>query len=324
MAPIFLILLLVKLTANNNSAKINKKTATITAVAIFLTVLILELFSNFSITRSAIAKFSLYYELPYYLSFFITNYWPFIFLSLYAYFGAPREQKIKRLMLILPFAVYLIAFSFFTNIVHYRYLLAPALGFLLLGAVGAIDIFNKLWFKYRVLAVLFITTLILTFFVSGQGVWRPLPFYTLENDNIALGSNNRSYHAYTPQPNWNSAYAYIKQGLNEKDIVISSHPHFNKIFLGIPGYWIKYNYLGFDNRNEYQNNNTEFYVGARIINDLAELESLTATNHGYIIFDYMSADGKIPQAILNYIQTKFILSFHEKTNTYSEVWVYKF
>lgn len=324
LVPIFFVLWLIKTLKDKNKVKINKKLVFLAFFVVVLAISILELSLNFGISRALIANFNLYYELPYYLSFFLTNYWLFIFLALYAYFSAPKEDKIKHLLFLLPFLAYLLIFSFFTNIVHYRYLLAPALGFLLLGAVGAIDIFRKLWRKYKIMAIIFIIAIIAIFFISGQGVWRPLPFYTLENDRVILGNQDRPYWGYTPQPNFNGAYEVIAKNLKPEEIVISSHPQFNKIFLREPGYWLKYDYLGFEDKFDKITDDHEFYVNAPVIDDLVELKEVTAGHHGYIVFDEMSATGRIAPEIINYIRNSFKRIYFNEVNEYSKIWIYQF
>lgn len=322
LAPIFLILLIVKLVKNKE--KINKKLLFLAVFALILAIFILESFLNFGISKTLMAKFSLYYVLPYYLSFFLINYWFFILLSLYAYFGASKEQKMRYGLFLLPFVVYLLAFSFFTNIVHYRYLFAPALGLLILGAVGTVEIFNKLKEKYKVSSFLFLGAVILIFFVSGQGVWKPFPFYTLENDNITTSKTDRPYFGYTPQPNFNGAYEVVAQNLKPNEIVISSHPHFNKIFLQQPGFWLKYDYLGFENKVDKIIDDKEYYVGAKVIDGLEELKQITSSTHGYIIFDYMAITGRITPETVYYVQNSFKQIYFDEINNYSKIWVYKF
>jgi hypothetical protein len=65
-------------------------------------------------------------------------------------------------------------------------------------------------------------------------------------------------------------------------------------------------------------------VGAKVIDDLRELQEITATSTGFIVFDYMAADGRIPDEITEYVTSNFNLGLHERTNSYSEVWVYEF
>ena len=324
LVPIFIILLLLQVYSERKNIRISLKLIIIAVVCLLVAILIPEWILNFGITRSMIAKFGLFYELPYYLSFYLANYWLFIFLAVYAYFGAPRGQKLRYALFILPFLVYLTAFSFFTNIVHYRYLFAPALGLYLLGAIGAIDIFSKLWQKYRVIAVVFLLAVIGIFFATGQGVWRPLPFYTLESDIGFRQRGERPYWSYTPQPNFNGAYQAVVDNLKPGEIIISSHPQFNKIFLHQPGYWIKYNYLGFENKPETITNDREYYGGAKVIDDLAELKQFVSSTHGYIVFDQMSITGRIPPEIVDYIRNSMKQIYFNEINEYSRIWVYKF
>jgi hypothetical protein len=217
--------------------------------------------------------------------------------------------------------MYLIPLSFLTNLVHYRYLFHVTPVLLILGILGMSDIYSLIQKKWQ--RIIYIGIITILFFTIGGGILIPRDTYILESDNPeTLG--NRPHYAYTPQPDWNEAYDFIKNNKTEKDIAISSMPQFNKIFLGIPGYWIKYNYLGFTDRESKITNNKEYYVGAEVINNLEELKSITLDNHGYITIDYMAMDGKIEQSIIDYINTTFPIVFYKKTNSYSQVWVYKF
>jgi hypothetical protein len=161
------------------------------------------------------------------------------------------------------------------------------------------------------------------FLTIGGGVIIPINTYYLESDNPEiLGS--RPYYSYTPQPEWNTAYEYIKTNKKVNDIIISSQPQFNKIFLNQAGYWIKYDYLGITDGNKFISDGKEYYVGAKVISNLADLKLLAKNNHGYVIFDYMAIDGKIPQDIIEYIAKNMSPVFYKKTNSYSQVWVYQF
>lgn len=261
------------------------------------------------------------YELPYWLNFYLRTYWPFVLLSLFALLN-PKTNNIRTLhFLFFVFISYLLAFSFLTNIIQYRYLFALTPVFYLGSAIFIVDILNKI--KYIHAKIVLLVLLAFGFFWAGFGVLRPLPFYTLEADNFqTLG--NRPFYAYTPQPDWNQAYETIKNSQQSGDIVISSQPVFNKLFLNEPGYWIRYDYLGFTDTPDTVTNNREYYVGAQVINNLNELQQLTMSQHGYIVLDSMATNGRIPQPITQYIANSETLVFHQKTNSYSEIWVYKF
>lgn len=284
----------------------------------------------------ALKNIKLSYALPYYLSFYLRNYWLFIIVAVYGFFAAEKEKRKPFILLAIPLILYLAGLSFFTQIVHYRYLFHLTPIFFILASIAITNAAKKIksslitakkirqlaegWIK--IIPALFIFLIILIFFLAGQGVLAPKKFYQLESDDPS--QFGRPYYAYTPQPDFNSAYAKIKENIKPEEIIISSHPHFNKIFLNQPGYWLRYNYLGMEDTPNTIKNNKEYYVNAEVINNLDELKKITAQKHGYIIFDYMSADGRIDPAIINYIQTNLNLFFYNKINSYSQVWVYSF
>ncbi len=281
--------------------------------------------------------------------------------------GSPQNDK-KTLMLLIPFFIYLIPLSFLSDIVEYRYLFHTTVAFYILSAVAMIGIWDALHHppchpraksdgdpgihpilflfsfldsrspsatkndKEGYIKIVALVALILLLPVLGQLTLWPKAFYFLESDGSDVASYTlrvTRYNAYTPQPDFNRAYAAIKQNLKPDEIVISSHPHFTKIFLNQPGYWIAYDYLGRDKESErYRDqemaNGKENYVGAIVIHDLAELKDLTTKKHGYIVFDYMSADNRIDPAILQYIRENMAGIFFNKINSYSVIWVYGF
>lgn len=277
--------------------------------------------SNIDVISYLFSNLNLHYVLPYYLNFYLRTYWLFILFAIFAFFSRNNTYKKEIYFLLFILCAYLVPLSFFTNIVHYRYMFHLTPIFFMLGSIGILGVYKDIKPMYgKVILWLIVLGLFVT--VAG-GVFIPQTHYFLESDNpSALGS--RLHYAYTPQPNWNGAYAFIKANKTVGDITISSHPQFNKIFLGEAGYWIKYNYLGFDDKAEYSHDDREYYVGAKIIDNLLELQTTAVTSHGFIVFDFMSIDGRIPQDIQDYIMTNLTLVFHEKTNEYSEVWVYKF
>ena len=260
------------------------------------------------------------YELPYYLNFYLRNYWLFVILAVIALLS--RIKNKEKLLLLFIFTAYLAPLSFFTDLVEYRYLFHLTPAFYLLGAVGVVELCryfsSKPLYKWPVIAVAGIV-----FFASGQGLLVPAQAYFLESDDPSALSG-RPHYAYTPQPDWNSAYAFIAGNRAVGDIIISSMPQFNKIFLGEPGYWLKYDYLGGGGAQNNILDDHEYYVGATVLTNLADLQGLTTKTHGYLVLDYMATDGRIPQEVLGHIKTNFSEVFYKKTNFYSQVWVYRF
>ncbi len=301
--------------------KYNWKKISLVIVGGVIVLYVFNLISNIDVIGYLLTTFKLHYVLPYYLSFYLRNYWLFIILGLIALFSKENPYKKEIYFLLFTLGAYFISLSFFTDIVHYRYLFQVTPIFFILGSIGLLTLHQDIKPLYGKI-ILWVVTLGLFATVAG-GVFTPQTNYYLESDNPnTLG--NRPYYAYTPQPDWSGAYGFIKMSKQTDEIIVSSLPQFNKIFLGEAGYWIKYSYLGFDNTAEYSKNNKEYYVNAEIINNLTELQALATSKHGYIVFDYMVTQGRISEDILDYINTSLSLVFHEKTNSYSEVWVYKF
>ena len=160
------------------------------------------------------------------------------------------------------------------------------------------------------------------FFGSQHGVLLPRTQYFLESDNPE--KLHRPYYAYTPQPDFNKAYQFIAEQIQPEEIVISSQPQFNKIFLQQPGYWIKYHYLGFNKKLNTFKNDREYYVGAKVIDDLTELQEIINNHHGFLVWDYMAITDRIPSDIVNYTQDNLEFKFYNQVNGYSKIWVYKF
>jgi len=272
-----------------------------------------------------------HYTLPYYLSYYLTHYWLFLVPFVLAFPLLEKETRRTALLLFVALLVYIIPLGTLSGIVHYRYLFHLTPVFFIFGALAFLAIQDAICARLKsnrtapllikMSSVLLLLPIAL-FFILGIGAWHPTKTHTLESDSPTL-IGARPHIAYTPQPNWNNAYAYIAQHRTAGDIIISSHPHFNKIFLSEAGYWIRYNYLGMSETPNTIQNGREYYVGALVIDDTTELETLLTTRHGFIVFDYMAQDGRITPEILERITTLPII-FHEKSNEFSEVWVFRF
>lgn len=266
-------------------------------------------------------KIHFFWGVPYYGNFYLVTYWFLIALGIIAFLYIKKGHTRSILFVVFTLGVYLIPLMLMTDIVHYRYLfhLTPAL--FMLAALGVENLrtqfANKLW------RVSLVAVVLILFFSVGTGILFPQSFYLLEADDPEAHPG-RSYYAYTPQPDWNAAYEYIQSNREDGDIVISSMPQFNKIFLSEPGYWLKYNYYGADDRETDIEDDREYYVGAEVVDDLSELQALTENNDGYLVIDYMATDVRIPDETLEYIKDNFDEIWRKRTNYYSNIWVYRF
>ena len=204
---------------------------------------LVNLTGNIDIIDYLLNSFQIHYVLPYYLSFYLYNYWLFITLGLVAFFNQDNPYKKQIYFLLFVLGVYFVHLSLFKDIVHYRYLFHLTPIFLLLGSIGLLNLQGDI--KPRWGKIILWVVVIGLFAAIAGGSFLPKTYYYLEADS-PYNLSPRPYNGQTPQPNWASAYAFIKDNKKVGDLIISSHPHFNKIFLGEAGYWIKYNYLPFE------------------------------------------------------------------------------
>jgi 4-amino-4-deoxy-L-arabinose transferase-like glycosyltransferase len=275
-------------------------------------------------SQSLLARINFSYVLPYYLNFYLYNYLLFIPFAIFVAYSKSSIYKKQIFYFTFISLTYLLSLSFLTNTVHYRYLFHITPLIILLGTLGILEVYEKLKSKNQ--KYFFIIFILAFYFISDTGTLWPKDFYFLEQDenNFATYLTPvKPYFASTPQPDWNSAYQYIQDNMLTDEVIISSMPQFNRIFLGTPGYWIQYSYADQGENMDRNNDNKEFYVGAHILHNLSELQALTSSTTGYIVLDQMAKE-KISPDIIEYIEHNTTQVFAKETNTYSKLWVYKF
>jgi 4-amino-4-deoxy-L-arabinose transferase-like glycosyltransferase len=294
----------------------------VVALPVLLTLLGgIALLSFFDASSLLVSNIDFYNGAPYYLSFYGFTYWLFLILGAVALWRCRSTPHARAAgFFALAIAAYAIPVMSMTQVIHYRYLFSLSPALFILAGLGLEELCKG---RAPAARAALVGIVLFFFFTIGGGVLVPQHFYFLEADDPEL-EPGLSYYAYTPQPDWNSAYAFITKHRVQSDIVISSMPQFNKIFLGSAGYWLAYSYLGYDTPREEVWNDREYYVGATVIDDLPELVALTESTHGYVVLDYMATDGRIPRATLNYIEQNFEQVFYNRVNSYSQVWVYRF
>jgi 4-amino-4-deoxy-L-arabinose transferase-like glycosyltransferase len=271
-----------------------------------------------------VQNISLGYTLPYYLGFLLQEYWLLLPLAIFALTSSRFDSR--RWLLAWLFLAYLVSLSFFTQIVHYRYLFLVTPVIFILATLGLSDLLQQLkqhhaWqtWQNRLLVFLFVVL----YFASPAGNLLPQERYWLESDNPAVLFPREIYN-FTPQPNWNRAYEYIATHRQSEGVVISSHPHFTNIFLHEAGYWIAYDYLGFSNSPIFRTaDNREYYAGAQILESITDIENIFRNHHGLIIFDTMAHE-RIEENILIYINNHSELVYDRADNDYSRIWIYRF
>jgi hypothetical protein len=240
-----------------------------------------------------------------------------------------QKKRSEVFLLFAVFTSYLVGLSFFTNILHYRYLFLVTPCLYILAAFGSFSLYEAMVTvkSYRSRIILF--TLLFVSGVSyvvltpewGGATLRQSSFYALESDSVDKKSNTE-YYAYTPQPDWAAAYAAIQASSTSESVIISSHPHFTYLFTGTPGYWIPVDYIDTDDSAPLQK--IDPYVGALPVDSLDGLITFTSTHRGFIVFDYQASNDRIPEDMLVYIRNNYTLMYEKNTNPYSHIWVYAF
>lgn len=303
----------------NNKIKLLKNS--IFVIVISLALIVFDYLSGIKLISTSLKNLSLHFNLLDYLVFYIKNYSIFIILLIASFFVKHNYKEYSRLLLIILLS-YLIPLSFFTNLENYRYLFQIVPIIFILSSISLDYILEKIKpIKYK---IIIIVSIILLYFLLNIGVIYPRSFYYLESDIPSKSLIKKNYYSYTPQPNWNEAYKMIQKNKKDDEIVISNEPQFNKIFLNEAGYYLKYTRDNITNQTSDTKDNKEFYVNAKIINNIQELKDITNIKHGYIIFDYLFVDKDNDLDMANYINQNFKLIYFNNINEVSRVWVYKF
>jgi hypothetical protein len=251
-----------------------------------------------------------------YFNFLLANYWLPLLLTGLGWWLADTPTRRHLNYLLTPLLIYLLALAWGGDTIAYRYLLPAASLLYVSGGAGAALLLAKLPHRLVRLTIgLAITGL---FFAGGGGQPYPQTFYTLEHDvGPAL-----AYAHYTPQANWNQAYAYIEIHRRPGDIVISSEPQFNKIFLHEAGYYLRYLYregpaVPVDDQHR------EYYVGAKTISHARELNRILNQHSGFLVLDTLAVENHLPTDVAELIKSRMRLVYVSEGNAYSRVWVYE-
>lgn len=267
-------------------------------------------------------KFS--YSLPYYLSFYLRTYWPFLlvfFLALSFRKNDPMLYQERRsiFFLSLLLVIMFLTVGLFSDVVQYRYLFLVTPAFYLLGSHGIISLWEHI--AARWLRMLVIGGFLLACVYTSHLVYWPPGEYYLESDSPLL--YNRPYYAFTAQPDFREAYDYLREHSTSDDMIISTSPVFNKIFLGRAGHWLKYHYLGAYDEEDYLFEGRERYVGAEVIADVAQLREIIIRQHGFILLDSLATSQEMLSEEVDFIRSMRLV-YSSESNQFSKIWIYQF
>ncbi len=214
------------------------------------------------------------------------------------------DFKRKSLLIL----AYIIPFYFISNhvlMIHYRYLffILPILFFF--SCYSFLHLVNLN--KNKVISVLIALVLIFFVFNSNALIFKPQKEFLLELE--------------TPQPDFKSAFEYVKENINEKDLIITPYTSLSRIYLGKVDYAIDYNPSGVRFGSiTYSNTIYDVYTNTTVL-DLTRFENLIFNNSGYIIVDKFSLR-RMDQNITTKIENLTLEKDIDK-DIYSGIKVYK-
>jgi hypothetical protein len=245
-----------------------------------------------------------------YLAFFAlypnisTTFWGALIASAILYYD--KKRRVALFFIAAPFVSGLITLFFYGDKVAYRYLftLLPFSLVLFPYVVSRLCEMTPKLSRYKNAGVLISIVFVASFSLS----FVHKDFYKLE-----FGA---------PQPDFESAFRYIKENIRSGDMVISSYAHLHKLYLDQKGVWIATGHSKFESAEERMVNGSDYYVGAPVILDPDAFRDFVGNNHGFAIFD---GRGRPRQADYFYVLNN---KGYEKKTFKSEggqdIWVFKF
>lgn len=121
--------------------------------------------------------------------------------------------------------------------------------------------------------VVVVLLLVLAMYVSPAFTFTP-------NEEYYLGVN-------APQSNFKDAYAYVKDNMQQNDVIVSAWTPPTQFYLGKSDYWLAFNVVGTGPEPFLMKNSTnEIYTNATAIFDVATLKEIVEQNErGWIVID---------------------------------------
>lgn len=228
-------------------------------------------------------------------------------------FLAIKNNKNRKIHLIILSFITLsfLAFSFCVYIEQKRYLFFLTL-FLFLYT--AYFIFHIKESSRTIFAIIFLAGVILVdSFTFKTFLFYPQKHFVLEE--------------YTPQPDFNSAYDYIKKEISSNDFMISAYPYMDLIYLNKSDYALSISYTGRpEDTTIYKSK--EYYSGTRELRGdrktsiAGKFERLQEKGNVYVILDFMS-DSRIRPRTREYILKNGQVIFQTNDPEKQKVYVYR-
>ena len=213
-----------------------------------------------------------------YIYFIWREYWPFLIFVPFAFvFKNTRGKEILTwLGLILFSGFWIISFSVIMLNYRYMFFLMPVI--LILAADGVVKLFEN--FKK---STLFFLPVIFTVAVYANKITlAPQSEYLLESD---LKTSPFQYKAFTPQPNFNHAYAYINRLRNV--VLVTPYPTISRLYRDKDDIFaIKVDLTGFYKRTNLEK--SERYTGVNYLTPSKLNQLIQREKNVYVLLDEFS------------------------------------
>ncbi len=174
-----------------------------------------------------------------YLYYLITNYYLLILLAILGSWSLAKTQQRLVTWLVIVWLSWLLCVSFIVPLLQYRYLFMTLPILFMLAAAGLVWLWRQRWTGK--LAVGFSVGILL--WQQQLTVW-PQAFYPLESDAVTAPFE---YKTFTPQPNFSTAYNFIKeyQQNHANVVMVTPYPIIHQLYMDdLPNYVIFVNLTG--------------------------------------------------------------------------------
>ena len=227
---------------------------------------------------------------------------PYFYLGILGLILSLKEFR-KGSLLLLSFLIPFLFVSYLVPLIHFRYLFffLPILFLSSLYLIYYISSVINLNYRF------WISLALILLIMFNYSVFIPRAFYSLE--------------AETPQPDFKNAFNFVKENLEEDDIVITPYPTVARVYGVDVDFVLDYNPSGRTNGTiEYEGSGKEGYTNIGI-SGLKEFENLVFDEKGYVLVDRFSL-GRINSGFLPILGN--LTEIRENNQSlYSEIYIYQ-
>ncbi|MDD5083569.1 MAG: glycosyltransferase family 39 protein [Candidatus Moranbacteria bacterium] len=128
--------------------------------------------------------------------------------------------------------------------------------------------------------------------------------------------------AYTPQPDFKTAYAVLKETMLPEDVLVSAYPFMDQRYLGRADYALALSYTGREGDLSVTNEHKEYYSGAPEILSIAQFKKLSAQSDVYVLLDDMALDRVDPRYV-DFIRNDAELFWGDKQPSGQGIFIYR-